>query len=173
MGWVRVSVRLERGGDPGGGANRGGGGLPGCARVGPAVSKGAAARRSHASVAAQRGTSFDPRVVDILERRYVEFEAMARSQPAESARLSTGVRIENGTEPAAGLEPSAAAPTSTHAGFHFLDRGRATRVSSPSRTDERPGNSLRVDETLALLAARLKAIIPYQGVAIYTIEMTG
>ena len=32
------------------------------------------------------------------------------------------------------------------------------------------GSSLRIDETLALLASRLKPVIPYDGIAIYTLQ---
>ncbi len=121
-------------------------------------------------VASQRGTSFDPRVVDILERRYVEFEAIARRQPLEPARLSTGVRIAHGTEPAAGFESSAAAPVSNHPSFISSIAAARQEFQTLLELTNDLGNSLRVDETLALLAARLKAIIPFQGVAIYTLE---
>ena len=121
-------------------------------------------------VVSQRGTSFDPRIVDILERRYIEFEAMARRQPAEATRLSTGVKIEHGTEPDAGLETSAVAPVSSHPGFISSIAAARQEFQTLLELTNDLGNSLRVDETLALLAARLKAIIPFQCVAIYTLE---
>ena len=121
-------------------------------------------------VVSQRGISFDPRVVDMLERRYVEFEAIARRQPSEWTRLSTGVRIERGTEPAAGFETSAAAPASNHPGFISSIAAARQEFQTLLELTNDLGNSLRVDETLALLAARLKAIIPFHGVAIYTLE---
>ena len=55
-------------------------------------------------VVAESGISFDPQVVDILQRRYVELEAMAQAQQVETAKLSTDVKIERGLEPAAGFE---------------------------------------------------------------------
>ena len=42
-------------------------------------------------VAAESGTSFDPRVVEILQRRYVELEALAQAGEVERTKLSTGV----------------------------------------------------------------------------------
>jgi putative nucleotidyltransferase with HDIG domain len=55
----------------------------------------------------EAGKSFDPRVVDVLARRYVELEQLARSsnQP-EKAKLSTDVKVERGSAPAAGFEVS-------------------------------------------------------------------
>jgi len=121
-------------------------------------------------VVSQRGISFDPRVVDILEHRYVEFEAMARLQTSEPARLSAGLRIERGAEPPAGCEESTAAPASNRQGFISSIAAARQEFQTLLELTNDLGNSLRVDETLALLAARLKAIIPFQGVAIYTVE---
>ncbi len=57
-------------------------------------------------ILAESGKSFDPRVVDVLARRYVELEAMA-SGTIRMRRLSTDVKIERGDAPAAGFESAA------------------------------------------------------------------
>src|SRR5579859_783122 len=52
----------------------------------------------------EAGTSFDPRVVAILNRRYVDLEALANAQPQESpAKLSTDIKVKRGSAPAAGF----------------------------------------------------------------------
>src|SRR5205823_10114460 len=57
-----------------------------------------------AKVVADSGKSFDPRVVEILQRRYVELEKLATEQPLESPpKLSTDVRVQRGSAPAAGF----------------------------------------------------------------------
>jgi putative nucleotidyltransferase with HDIG domain len=61
-------------------------------------------------ILAESGKSFDPRVVDVLARRYVELEAMA-SGTIRMRRLSTDVKVERGDAPAAGFESSAAETT--------------------------------------------------------------
>jgi len=121
-------------------------------------------------VVADSGTSFDPRVVEVLQRRYVEFEALAHKQTPDPTRLSIEIRVENGVAPAAGFEPSVAAPVSSHAGFIASIAGARQEFQTLLELTNDLGNSLRVDETLALLAARLKALIPYHGVAIYTVQ---
>ncbi len=58
-------------------------------------------------VAEQAGLSFDPEVVRILQRRYIELEQKARGIQAESLSLSTDVKIDRGAAPAAGFEEAA------------------------------------------------------------------
>ena len=56
-------------------------------------------------VEAEGGKSFDPKVVEILARRYVELERMATSgRPHEKTKLSTDLKIVRGDAPAAGFE---------------------------------------------------------------------
>src|SRR5208283_5016600 len=63
-----------------------------------------------AKVASEAGAAFDPRVVAILERRYVEWEKLARLQPAQAPpKLSTDVKVERGLAPDAGFADSAEA----------------------------------------------------------------
>src|SRR5204863_2657183 len=53
---------------------------------------------------AESGKSFDPKVVEVLARRYTELEQMALAQNWDKKRLSTNVKIEKGLAPAAGFE---------------------------------------------------------------------
>src|SRR5450759_859191 len=119
-------------------------------------------------VAEESGKSFDPKVVDVLQRRYRELEQLARKQGQGVLRLSTGRKIENGGGPAAGFEPSATAPPTAKPAF--IDSIAAARQEFQALLEitHDLDSSLRVDETLALLASRLKALIPHHCIAIYT-----
>jgi putative methionine-R-sulfoxide reductase with GAF domain len=56
-------------------------------------------------VESEAGKAFDPKVVRILARRYIELEHLATSgKPHEKAKLSTDVKIVRGEAPAAGFE---------------------------------------------------------------------
>jgi diguanylate cyclase (GGDEF)-like protein/putative nucleotidyltransferase with HDIG domain len=121
-------------------------------------------------VSAESGTSFDPKVVDLLARRYREFEELARKQESAPPRPSTELRIENGAGPAAGFEPSAAVPAAATPGFIDSIASARQEFQTLLELTHDLGTSLRVDETLALLASRLKAIIPHHAIAIYTID---
>jgi diguanylate cyclase (GGDEF)-like protein/putative nucleotidyltransferase with HDIG domain len=119
-------------------------------------------------VEALSGRSFDPAVVKALKRRYIELEGMAQAQPVESAKLSTDVKIEKGAEPEAGFErtPPPAAAGSEH---DFLGSIAAARqeVQLLFELVQELGNSLSMDETLSVVAVRLKKIVPYDSIAIY------
>jgi diguanylate cyclase (GGDEF)-like protein/putative nucleotidyltransferase with HDIG domain len=121
-------------------------------------------------VKAESGKSFDPRVVEVLERRYAEFELLAYARTPDHALLSMDVRVDNGGGPAAGFEPSTTAPVSSNAGFVTSIAAARQEFQTLLELTNDLGNSLRVDETLSLLTARLKALIPYDGVAIYTVR---
>jgi len=57
-----------------------------------------------AVVARDSGKSFDPRVVEVLQRRYVDLEQSARrSQHDDRPKLQTDLKIERGAAPAAGF----------------------------------------------------------------------
>src|SRR6266567_1558539 len=60
-----------------------------------------------AKVVADAGKSFDPQVVAILRRRYIELEKMANEQPLQAPpKLSTDIKVERGLAPAAGFADS-------------------------------------------------------------------
>jgi diguanylate cyclase (GGDEF)-like protein/putative nucleotidyltransferase with HDIG domain len=113
------------------------------------------------------GKSFDPAVVAILKRRYIELEQLAQAQPIP-AKLSTDVRIERGESPAAGFETSPSAPAGSKK-IDFLSSIAAARqeVQLLFELTRDLGNSLSLDETLSVVATRLKRMVPYDSIAVY------
>jgi diguanylate cyclase (GGDEF)-like protein/putative nucleotidyltransferase with HDIG domain len=122
-------------------------------------------------VASEAGKAFDPQVVEVLQRRYIELEAVANSEEVETAKLSTDVKIERGIEPGAGFENSRPCVAS-EPGDHFLTSIAAARqeVQNLFELAQDLGNSLSLNETLSLLALRLKRMIPYDSLAIYVLR---
>jgi len=124
-------------------------------------------------VARAAGIEFDPRVVDVLKRRYIELERMAQSTSTDpmQARLSTDVKIERGLEPSAGFEQTAPA-ASVSDSESFLTSIAAARQEAQTlfELSHDLGNSLSLDETLSVLSVRLKRLVPYDSVAIYVIR---
>jgi HD-GYP domain-containing protein (c-di-GMP phosphodiesterase class II) len=51
-------------------------------------------------VVEESGKSFDPKVVDLLQRRYREFEQLARKEGQGALRISTGIKTGNDCGPA-------------------------------------------------------------------------
>ena len=115
------------------------------------------------------GKSFDPAVVALLRKRYVELEQKATSQNKPIARLSTEVRVERGGAPDAGFEVSDPDPARTRKGYEFLDSIGAARQEAQLLFEftQDLGSSLSLDETLSVVATRLKRLVPYDAIAVY------
>ena len=120
-------------------------------------------------VSAEAGTAFDPHVVEVLSKRYAEFEALARQHVPDLSLLSAKIRVERGKEPGAGIEPSAVMPVSHHAEFIASIAGARQEVQALVELIQEQGTSLSTLETLALLALRLRKLVPCHGIAIYTV----
>ncbi len=118
-------------------------------------------------VVAESGTSFDPRVVEVLVRRAADLERLAKAASSVPARLSTSAHVARGT-PGAGFE-NTGKPVRGENEVDCLASIAAARQEFHLLADvlNELGSSLSVDETLSLLAARLKHMIPFDTVAIY------
>ena len=127
----------------------------------------------------QSGISFDPQVVEVLERRYIQLEALARSAPApEVMTLSTEIGVERGAAPDAGFEV-AGAPSApgqrldgSSAPENFLSSIAAARqeVQTLFEMALDLGNSLSLPETLSVLAMRLKQLVHFDTFSIYVLR---
>jgi putative nucleotidyltransferase with HDIG domain len=126
-----------------------------------------------AKVVADSGKSFDPRVVEILRRRYVELEKLANEEPLQAPpKLSTDVKVERGSAPAAGFAESADAPfgtvssaKSTHALVSAAE-AQARQILELSRS----GASLSLADIASLLSVRLKSLVPHDSMALYSLK---
>src|SRR5580700_5291078 len=121
-------------------------------------------------LAAESGKSFDPKVVDILQKRYQQLERLAVAKSANDpiGPLSTSIKIERGLEPAAGFENATA---QDYAGREntFLSSIAAARQEAQSlfELSQDLGASLSLTETLSVFSVKLKPMVPYDAIAIY------
>jgi diguanylate cyclase (GGDEF)-like protein/putative nucleotidyltransferase with HDIG domain len=126
-------------------------------------------------IASMSGSAFDPRIVEVLQRRYRELERMAQSDPAtaEESNLSSssGVWAEAGVEPLAGFEQSAPVPAST-SDSDFLSSIASARQEAQTMFElsQDLGNSLSLGETLSVLSMRLRKMIPYDSMAVFLLK---
>jgi diguanylate cyclase (GGDEF)-like protein/putative nucleotidyltransferase with HDIG domain len=117
-------------------------------------------------VVKESGQSFDPQVVQILQDRYQELEARAKSETADNTRLSSRCKVERSAEPAAGFAIETSQPRTTdNFRLSISDARREFQMLLEITNDL--GSSLSLDETLALLAIRLEKAIPYDSVVIW------
>jgi diguanylate cyclase (GGDEF)-like protein/putative nucleotidyltransferase with HDIG domain len=119
-------------------------------------------------VVSEAGKQFDPRVVEILQRRYTDLERLAKSGPtsADSLKLSKEIKVVHGAAPAAGFET---ARKSNSSQGDFLTSIVAARYEAQALLEFSIdlGRSLSLDETLSVVAARLRKLVPYDAIAIY------
>jgi putative nucleotidyltransferase with HDIG domain len=127
-----------------------------------------------AKVASEAGSSFDPRVVAILQRRYVELEKLATQQPFQAPpKLSTDVKVERGAAPAAGFAESEKPLTQESVSTkNHLDAIATARQEAQALSEfgQRLGNSLSLDDTLSLLSVRVKRLLPHDSMAVYIVR---
>ena len=126
-----------------------------------------------AKVVADSGKSFDPRVVEILQRRYVELEKLATEQPLESPpKLSTDVRVQRGSAPAAGFAKAAEPEMmTTPPAPELAARISAARNAATEITElKKQSPFLRLEDVFSLAAIRLKQFVPYDALAAYCLR---
>jgi diguanylate cyclase (GGDEF)-like protein/putative nucleotidyltransferase with HDIG domain len=121
-------------------------------------------------LAAESGKSFDPKVVEVLQRRYQHLErmAVAKSSEDQNSPLSTSIKIERGQAPAAGFENATAQDSPGREGS-FLSSIAAARQEAQSlfELSQDLGASLSLGETLSVFSVKLKPMVPYDAIAIY------
>src|ERR1700722_314672 len=119
---------------------------------------------------AESGKSFDPKVVEILKKRYVSLEKMALAQFGGEANplLSTEVKVERGVAPAAGFE-NISVKDGLGNEATFLSSIAAARQEAQTlfELSQDLGASLSLVETLSVFSVKLRSLVPYDAIAIY------
>ncbi len=114
------------------------------------------------------GTQFDPRIVEVLDRRCEELETMARKEGAAMAPLNVHIKVKRGDEPGAGFEsngmdallsPNIASSVDVELSVHATEA-----VLELAKTLD---GSLSLDETLSKFASNLKRVIAFDTLAVY------
>jgi len=120
-------------------------------------------------VAAESGTSFDPKVVEILQRRYVELEGLAANsmRSTEAPKISADGKVERGEKPAAGFEISSGYRRGTEPDFLSSIASARQEAQTLFELSQDLGNSLSLDETLSLVSIRLRKLIPYDSIVTF------
>lgn len=122
-----------------------------------------------AKVREKAGSWFDPRVVEILQERYVELERAAQmTEDTASLGLSKTLKVERGLAPATGfdrVDPSHGPVDNAD----FLTSIASARQEAQTMFElsQDLGVSLSLSETLSVLSMRLRRMIPYDSIAVF------
>src|SRR6202040_1213126 len=121
----------------------------------------------------ESGKSFDPQVVKVLERKYVELEQLVRQRMDNMGKqkLSTEVKeletsAEGASKPAAGFEAQGKRQSPERS---FLGSIAAARQEAQTlfELSQDLGASLSLGETFSVFAVKLRRAMPYDAIAIY------
>jgi len=136
------------------------------------------------------GSQFDPKVVEVLEQRYIELESLASNTKEDGlAPLNTEISVSRGAAPGAGFqednsgapqertaEKNGDAPSSSGNGLPTsveslnLIAAASEAAQTLFEMSETLGGALRTEETIAILSSRLRPILPFQCFAVYLKE---
>ncbi len=124
------------------------------------------------NISEEAGKSFDPRIVHLLEKHYIELEKMVHAQGEilDHKKLSTGLKVERGLAPAAGLEISRATESTNDATFLSSIAAAREEAQTLFELSHDLGNSLSLDETFSVLCVRLKRLVPCDMMAAYILR---
>jgi diguanylate cyclase (GGDEF)-like protein/putative nucleotidyltransferase with HDIG domain len=121
-------------------------------------------------LAEESGKAFDPKVVDVLKRRYRSLEdlAQAKSKEANTAELAAEIKIARGPAPDAGFENASVADGPGREA-RFLSSIAAARQEAQSlfELSQDLGASLSLGETLSVFSVKIKPMVPYDAISIY------
>jgi diguanylate cyclase (GGDEF)-like protein/putative nucleotidyltransferase with HDIG domain len=124
--------------------------------------------RAMERVKERAGTWFDPKIVEVLERRYVDLERIA--QTYEDGFIPCGfskdLRVERGLAPATGFEKWTAT-SQTESDFLTSIASARQEAQAMFELSQDLGNSLSLSETLSVLSMRLRKLIPYDSIAVF------
>ena len=146
--------------------------------------KGMTSQQALAIIRSMSGKQFDPKIVEIFERCHAEAELQAEAIVASAfTPLNTEVEVWRGVAPGAGFEagseedapPRTALPVtqehspdlSTPAETLALLASASQEAQSIFEISQALGNALSPEETMSLLGARLRLLIPHSTLAMY------
>ena len=127
-----------------------------------------------AIVVRESGVSFDPRVVELLQKRYVELEKLANEQPMKAPpKLSTDIKVERGSAPDAGFAGAEAAPSRTsennvEQGAWFANANKEMKAFA--EFCRKAGDSISFEDCLCLFSMRVKRLLPHDSMAVYVLQ---
>ena len=120
-------------------------------------------------IADEAGKSFDPKVVEILQLRYRELESevvgAVREARSDLRGLSFSERKCEG--PDAGFELGLNRHFSNQSDFLSFIASARQEAHTLFELCQDLGNSLSLDESLSLVAMRLRRLVPYDSIAVF------
>lgn len=115
------------------------------------------------------GIQFDPQVVEILQRRCNELEtfALRRMEETSDDALAFSHTVERGERPATGFQADSSGRGTNPSDFLSSIASARQEAHTLFELSQDLGNSLSLDETLSLVAMRLRKLVPYDSIVAF------
>ena len=117
------------------------------------------------------GTAFDPRVVDKFVEHVVEFDALINTEDIQEqvhCEAPTDDYVTS-TKPDAGLASDVLGSPHDTSGFRSISEAQR-EVFALHEIAQTIGSSLSINDTVALVANKLRAIVPFDTCAIFIVD---
>jgi diguanylate cyclase (GGDEF)-like protein/putative nucleotidyltransferase with HDIG domain len=133
-------------------------------------------------VNSKAGSQFDPKIVAILEQRYIELERLANQQGEGLEPLNTEIEVWRGAAPSAGFQEDNIRLESEHTtelaarnmgvapsevNFLSLIAEANREAQAIFEMSQILGSSLSPNETISVMSSRLRRLIPFDCFAVY------
>jgi diguanylate cyclase (GGDEF)-like protein/putative nucleotidyltransferase with HDIG domain len=121
-------------------------------------------------LSSEKGRSFDPSVIEIMERRYLELEEMVNAMETERKRLDLAPKVHRPVAPSSGF--AEVANDAEVRATSFLTSIIAARQEAQLLFElaQTLANSLSLKETLSVVAIRLKEMIPHDSIVFFVCQ---
>lgn len=128
------------------------------------------AQEAMALLHAESGQSYDPRVVECIERRYKQLEEEVSRLTGEESPLELLTKVDRPVAPSAGFAEVPNEAEVRAASFLASIVSARQEAQLLFELAQTLGNSLSLRETLSVVAVRLKEMIPYESIVFYIYE---
>jgi diguanylate cyclase (GGDEF)-like protein/putative nucleotidyltransferase with HDIG domain len=115
------------------------------------------------------GTSFDPRIVEVFIEHVEGFDNLIAAHDIQEQVAAESVENENGARPDAGLAPEALGTPDNALGFRSITEAQR-EVFALHEIAQTIGSSLNLQDTVALVSSKLRAIVPFDTCIIYLVD---
>lgn len=119
---------------------------------------------------AEKGRSFDPGVIEVMERRYLQLEEMVKAMGTEGRRLDLALKVDQPVVPSSGFAEVANDAEVRAASFLTSIIAARQEAQLLFELAQTLGNSLSLKETLSVVAGRLKELIPHESVVFFVCQ---
>jgi diguanylate cyclase (GGDEF)-like protein len=121
------------------------------------------------SIANEAGSAFDPRIVEVLQLRYRDLEELTLhgSDRSASDSLNLGTIASREVQPGSGYQREHTDRSATQTDFLASIASARQEAHTLFELGQDLGNSLSLDETLSLVAMRLRKLVPYASIVVF------